>query len=436
MHTKKHLGPSCLRENLSERFRAVTDTRQKAKNDHLMHDVLMGGFAMMFFQDPSLLQFQQRMEDEAHMNNLSTLFHINSIPKDSQMRGVIDGVVPEELTPLFDDFFRPLQRGKHLEQYQILGGRYIVTIDGSQYFTSEKISCPGCLIREGKKGTIRYSHQIVQPAIMHPDMRQVIPLAPEEVRNSDGKQKQDCEINAGKRVLATIRKSHPRLSLIVVGDNLYSKQPTIVTIGDLHMDYVLVAKPDDHKKLMEWVDEMRILKEVGRLTVKKKTRTHVYEWVSDMPLNDNKETVMVNYFEYWIEEEGKTLYHNSWVTNLPVTSDTIKTMVKIGRCRWKIENEGFNTLKNQGYHIEHNFGHGKKHLSFNFFLLNLLAFFMHQIFELTYLPYQKLRKKFGSKRNLWDHLRACLYIVVFPDLDSYFQGLLSPRRLSLEHPGL
>ncbi len=433
MYTKKHLGPSCLRENLSARFSAVTDTRQKAKSDHLMHDVLMGGLAMMFFQDPSLLQFQQRMEDETHMNNLSTMFQVRSIPKDSQMREVVDEVAPEELAPLFDDFFRPLQRGKHLEHYQILGGRYLVTLDGSQYFTSEKISCPGCLIREGKKGAIRYSHQIVQPALVHPGMRQVMPLCPEEVRNSDGQEKQDCEINAGKRALAKIRKSHPRLSLIVVGDGLYSKQPTIETIRDLHMDYVLVAKPDDHKKLMEWVGEMRVLEEVKRLTVQEKGRTHSYEWVRDMPLNDHKETVTVNYFEYWIEEEGKTTYRNSWITNLPVTSDNITTMVKAGRCRWKIENEGFNTLKNQGYHIEHNFGHGKKHLSFNFFLLNLLAFFMHQIFELTYLPYQKLRKKFGSKRNLWDHLRACLYIVIFPDLDTYFQGLLSPRRFPPEN---
>lgn len=418
---------------LSQRFSAVTDTRQEAKSDHLIHDVLMGGFAMMFFQDPSLLQFQQRMEDEAHMNNLSTLFHMRSIPKDSQMRKVTDEVAPGELVSLFDDFFRPLQRGKHLEQYQILGGRYIVALDGSQYFTSEKISCPGCLVKEGKEG-VRYSHQIVQPAIMHPDMKQVIPLCPEEVRNTDGKEKQDCEINAGKRALARIRKSHPKLSLMVVGDGLYSKQPTIEIIRDLHMDYVLVAKPDDHKKLMEWVGEMRFLDEVKRLEATEKKRTHIYEWVQDVPLNDNNNTPFVNYFAYRIEEKGKITYHNSWVTNLPVDGTNIRKLVKTGRCRWKIENETFNTLKNQGYHIEHNFGHGRKHLSFNFFLLNLLAFFMHQIFELTYLPYQELRKKFGSKRNLWDHLRACLYIVVFPDLDTYFQGLLSPRRLSLESP--
>ena len=275
-----------------------------------MHDVFMSAFAMMFFQDPSLLQFQQRLEDEAHTNNLKTLFHVKSIPKDTRMREIMDDVGPEEIAPLFDEFFRPLQRGKHLEQYQVLDGRYIIALDGSQYFTSEKISCPGCLIKEDKKGKVRFSHQIVQAAIMNPGMRQVIPLAPEEVKNTDGKEKQDCEINAGKRLLGKIRKSHPKLPLVIVADSLYSKQPTIEEITGLHMNYVLVAKPDDHKKLMEWVNGLRMLEEV-RLTVKDKNRTHVYEWVNDVPLNDNNKTVMVNYFEYWIMEDERITYHNS-----------------------------------------------------------------------------------------------------------------------------
>lgn len=228
-----------------------------------------------------------------------------------------------------------------------------------------------------------------------------------------------------------MRASHPKLPLIIVGDSLYSKQPTVETIRDLHMDYVLVAKPDDHKILMEWVNEQKVLKETSRMEIKdKKGRTHIYDWVNEVPLNDNRKTVIVNYFEYWLQDKGKTTYHNSWVTNLPVDCTNIAELVKIGRCRWKIENETFNTLKNQGYHIEHNYGHGKNHLSFNFFLLNLLAFFMHQIFELTYLPYQQLRQKFGSRRNLWDHLRACLYIVVSPDLNTYFEGLLNPSRFT------
>ena len=141
---------------------------------------------------------------------------------------------------------------------------------------------------------------------------------------------------------------------------LYSKQPTIEEMTALRMNYVLVAKPEDHKKLMEWVNEMRMLKETTRLAVKDGERTHIYEWINDVPLNDNKKTVMVNYVEYWMEKDGEITYHNSWVTDLVVDEKNVEELVKIGRCRWKIENETFNTLKNQGYHIEHNYGHGKK----------------------------------------------------------------------------
>ena len=369
------------------------------------------------------------MEEEAHGNNLKTLFHVESIPKDSQMKDVLDEVNPEEIAPLFDDFFRPLQRGKHLEQYRVLRPLHC-RLRRLAVLLLREDPCPGCLIREDKKGKVRYSHQIVQAAIMNPNMRQVIPLAPEEVKNVNGKEKQDCETNAGKRLLNKIRKSHPKLSFIVASDSLYSKQPTIEEIGRLGMNYVLTAKPEDHKKLIEWVNEMRMLKETSRLVVNDGKHKHVYEWINNVPLNDNKKTVMVNYVEYWMEKGGETTYHNSWVSDLPINEENVRELVKIGRCRWKIENETFNTLKNQGYHIEHSFGHGNEHLSFNFFLLNLLAFFMHQIFELTYAVYQQLRTKFGSKRNLWDHLRAALYILIFPDIDNYFERMLDPRKFT------
>ena len=427
MHTKKHLSFNALRKVLSRRFLEMADFRQEGKVEHTIHDVLMSGFAMMFYQDPSLLQFQQRLEEAIHKNNLQTLFQVESIPKDSQMRGVIDEVESRQLEPLFEDFFRSLQRGKHLEGYRVLGDYYVISMDGSGYFSSDKIHCSGCLKKETKKGKIWYEHEIVQAALMHPDKRQVFPLAPEEVKNTDGRDKQDCEIEAGKRLVRKIRKSHVKLKIIIVGDSLYSKQPFMEELAEEGMRYVLVVKEDDHKLLMEWVNEQRQLKEVSRLEVKdKKGRLHRYEWINEVPLNGNKNTLWVNYFEYWLVDGGKVTYHNSWVTDLTVSEGDVAELVRIGRCRWKIENETFNTLKNQGYHLEHNFGHGEKHLSMNFFLLNLLAFFMHQIFELTDPLYQECRRAFGSRRNLWDHLRISIRLLIFPDWETLLKRNLRP----------
>ena len=427
MHTKKDLSFTALRKMLSRRFLEIPDFRQETKVKHAVHDVLMSGFAMMFYQDSSLLQFQKRLQEAINQNNLQTLFQVESIPRDSQMREVIDEIESRELEPLFEDFFRPLQRGKHLEGYRVFGDSYVISIDGSGYFGSEKIHCAGCLEKKSKKGEKRYEHQIVQAALMKPGKRQVLPLAPEEVRNTDGRDKQDCEMEAGKRLVRRIRKSHFKLKIILVGDTLYSKQPFMEELQEEGMKYVLGVKEDDHKLLMEWVGEQRQLKEVSRLEVKdNKGRLHIYEWINEVPLNGNKKTLWVNYFEYWLVEGEKVTYHNSWVTDFRVDAGNVAELVRIGRCRWKIENETFNTLKNQGYHIEHNFGHGKKHLSLNFLLLNLLAFFMHQIFELTDLLYQECRRAFGSRRNLWDNLRASIRLLIFPDWETLLRRLLRP----------
>lgn len=412
---------------ISARLQSLSEQRRAEKIEHSIHDVFMSGFAMMFFQDPSILQFQKNLEDAVHNNNLKTLFQVRSIPKDSQMKDVMDTVDSSELEPLFEDFFRAVQRGKHLEPYRFLGDSYLISMDGTGYFSSEKISCPGCLRKEDRKGNVRYEHQIVQAALMHPAKTQVMPLAPEAVRNTDGKDKQDCEIEAGKRLIKKIRKSHPKLKIIIIADSLHSKQPFIQEVKANGMSYILVAKSDDHKILMEWVNEQRQLKEVSRMQVKDgKGRLHVYEWTNEVPLNGNADTLWVNYFEYWIIDKGKTTYHNSWVTDIPIVEQNMVELVKGGRCRWKIENETFNTLKNQGYHIEHNYGHGKHHLSMNFFLLNLLAFFMHQIFELTDDLYQQCRVKLGSRRTLWERLRSVIFILISPTWETLLQRVLRP----------
>ena len=120
-------------------------------------------------------------------------------------------------------------------------------------------------------------------------------------------------------------------------------------------------------------------------------KRHEYEWVTDLPLNGSPDSPRINFIQFRIVKNGKVTYRNAWVTDLVPTTDNIVQLVRAARARWKIENETFNTLKNQGYHLKHNFGHGDRHLSEAFFTLNLLAFFMHQIFELVDGLYQRVR---------------------------------------------
>lgn len=427
MHVKKHLSFSGLRKTISQRFEQIEDHRT-GDVDYSIHDCLMSALAMMFFQDPSLLQFQKRIQETANKNNLKSLFCVQNIPGDTQLRDVIDACSPEKIEDIFADFFRSLQRGKHLEPFQVLNGQYLVLLDGSDYFSSDKINCPGCLKKQSSKGKIRYSHQILQAVLAHPDQKIIIPLAPEPVKNEDGSKKQDCEINASKRILADIRRAHPKLKIVIGGDGLYSKQPFINELKKHSMSYVLVAKPADHTYLFEWVDQLRDTEYLENLEFEdSRGYTHCYSWANKVPLNGQEDSDEVNFFKYsMIRKDGKTTFRNSWVTDIEIDSHNVAELVKVGRARWKIENEGFNTLKNQGYHIEHNFGHGQKNLSYIFFLLNLLAFFIHQIGQLCDPWYQHCRTKFSSRQEFWNQLRCTLRLFVFKTWESLLGLIIDP----------
>jgi hypothetical protein len=457
MSPKKHLGFTSLRQMLSRCFNNIPDPRQQNKTDYSLHDGMMSGFACMYFQDPSLLQFQKRLEKKHHKSNLQTLFDIKSIPESTQFRNIIDGAKSDYLSHFFDDYTHYLQRGKHLKQYQLFPELYYIPMDATDYFSSTACSCKKCLrtkpkkkaevemdghdewcgegdVEEKKKG-IRYSHKAVQIAIMHPDMKQVIPLMPEEVYNTDGATKQDCEMNAAKRLIPKLRKAHPRLGIIMGGDDLFSRQPIITDILDARMHYLFVAKPESHSYLMEWLAAYPKLNELELIELNKKKQTvrHLYQWMNTVPLHGGKDSINTNYIHYTMytskKNDTETVgYQNSWVTDIEVTPQNVHTLVKGGRCRWKIENECFNTLKNQGYCIDHSYGHGKENLAFNFYLLTLIAFAFHQIHELTDKLFQACRQHFGSKKHLWENIRANLRTFVFISWDYLFAFTLDPEK--------
>ena len=399
----------------------------QGKINHELHDCCLSSLAMMFFQDPSINQFQMRLQKAWHKNNLQTLFNVNTIPKETQMREVVDSIPSTDLEPIFADFFKPLQRGKQLEQFKIFNGGYFMPIDATQYFVSQKIHCPKCLYKNHSNGKTTFYHQVLAAAIVCPGIKQVIPLAPEPIQNTDGTTKQDCEINAGKRLLKKIRTDHPKLKITIGGDGLYSKQPFINEVKANNMSFILVAKPADHKNLYQWFTETRAINETHTLKIKDLNgKDHVYEWLNEIPLNDTKNADNVNFFQYSIFKGEKRTFRSSWVTDIKITSKNIKELVKCGRARWKIENETFNTLKNQGYHATHNYGHGYKNLAYNFFLMNLLAFYMHQIFQLSCGHYQYCRTQFTAYKDFWNNLRSIIRYHLFYNWERLLDYVADP----------
>ena len=408
------------RDLLSAGFRAVPDGRHPSRIQWELHDVLMSAFALFFFQHPNLLQYQQRMKKATGRANLERLFGVSEVPSDTQMRELLDTPAAQEpLRRVLPQVFERVQRTGWTVRYvtRVEGENYYtVALDGSQYFSSEKLRCPFCLQRKDKNGDTHYYHTVVGATLVRAGSHDILPLDAEEVRNSDGEQKQDCEINAGKRLVMRLRQEHRQLRMLVAGDDLYAHEPFIKLLRELRYGFVLVAKPTSHKEMVEWVEDLDGLGECikgqweeGRLSQR---RYFEYRIASRVPLTQSEE-VQVNFVEVWErKKDGRVIYHNSWVTDFEVKPENVATIVGIGRSRWKIENEQFNVHKNHGYELEHNYGHGQRGLSLVFYLLNLLAFVAHLVLEQGDRQYQQAREQ-ESRRSIWEQLRVFFDRLVF-----------------------
>ena len=427
---RKKLNADALFSDIRQEFEKIPEFRT-GKPDISIPDALMSTFAMFSLKDPSLLQFDNRRQDPVESQNLKNIYGIENIPSDTRMREINDEIDPKKhISPVFKDIFRHLQRGKALEPMVFYEGCYLLNLDGTGFFSSQKLSAPFCLEKVNKKtGKITYYLQMLGAAIVHPDLKEVIPLCPEMIIKQDGKTKNDCERNAAKRFFEQLRKDHPHLPLIINEDALSPNAPHIRDMEKYNLHYILGVKPGDHKFLFNYVDTAIKEDRTTEFTVQDKNDpdiTHRFRILNGVPLNQSNQDLLVNFIEYWeySEKEQKAIYHNSWITDFRLSKENAYTIMRGGRARWKIENETFNTLKNQGYNLEHNYGLGEKYLAVVFAMLMMLAFLVDQTQQLCCILFQSVWEKLGSKKALWESIRSYCKCFLVKSMEYLYRALL------------
>ena len=427
---RKDLSADALFKVLREEFELLDDPRP-GEVEFPLGDVLMSAFAMFSLKDPSLLAFDHRRRDPN--DNFRTIYGINRVPSDTQMREILDPVDPEGLRAPFLQIFRCLQRGKVLQRYRYLDGHYLLSLDGTGYYSSSKIHCSSCLVKHHRNGSITYSHQLLAATLVHPDLKEVIPLAPEPIIQQDGQTKNDCERNATRRWLTWFRKEHPHLPVIVVEDALSANAPHLRDLREAKVHYIIGVKPGDHAFLFA---HLQALDEAGQMSVltlhdPETDILHHFRFCNGAPLNESNPDELVNVLQYWeIHPDGKVQYF-SWITDFLLTPEIVWDIMRGGRARWKIENETFNTLKNQGYHLEHNYGHGEQHLSVVLALLMMLAFLVDQVQQACCPLFQAAWKKMKTKCHLWDEIRNHFRTLLFDSMTELLTALIrgiAPQR--------
>jgi len=420
---RKHLSADALFGFVRSLFANVPDHRSD-DTDIPLTDALMAGFAMFSLNCPSLLDFDKQRA----AGNLKTIYSLERAPCDSSMRELLDPVAPESLRPLFTGVFRQLQRGKALAEMVFLQGCYWLALDGTGYFSSQTIHCQSCLEKHHRDGSITYSHPLLGAALIHPDRREGIPLMPEAILKQEGSEKKDCERNAAQRFIAKLRHDHPHLECSVTEDGLSSHAPHIETLHDYGCPYLLGGKEGDHGYRFE---QVQAAEQAGRVShYERHDRAagiaHRFRFIHDMPRNEARSEVRVNFIEYWEVSQDQGQYF-SWVTDFRVNKDNVYKLMRGGRARWKIENETFHTLKNQGDNFDHHYGHGEQNLSVVLAVLMMLAFLVDQTQQLCCALFRVGWEKLGSKRVLWERIRALFFDYALESmrqlLEALFYGL-------------
>lgn len=423
MKTGTSLSGETLLQSIGDHFKNISDSRDQSRIQIELKDFLMSGFAMFSLKFPSLLKFEEQMrEKNKNLSKLSPLYHIQKVPSDTQFRSVVDEIDPMNFKPIFRGLLTTAQKSKYLEDFKFYQGKYLLSVDGTQCFSSDSVSCDTCMKKTLANGEEYFYHQMLAGSIVHPDKKTVISVMPEPILKQDGATKNDSERTALKRFLNNLRSNHPKLELILIADALHSTGPLIRDLKFFNMNYILGVKPGSHEKLFAAIEKKDADGSLSYLTVEeeigdkvKKKRIHQFRYTNGVLLNHSDVTATVNYLEYWettqwVGKRGRLeekKVHFSWVTDFTVTHHNVMQIMQGGRARWKIENETFNTLKNQGYEFEHNFGHGYKNLSTNLSMLMFLVFLFDQLQEIGCKIFQKaLRSQSGRRSYLWDTVRS------------------------------
>ena len=438
-------NPFTLR-HIIEQFKLHWDTApdiRKANNNmrYTISDAIMSAYSVFFMQSSSFLAHQRILHENKGRNNATSLFEIERIPSDQQIRNLLDPLDVKHFHANFWDIFDKFKILGHLEDFRSKLGTFLLAVDGVTHFSSENISCPECLKRQDRNGTEHFYHSAITPVIVKPGQEQVFPLPPEFIVPQDGNEKQDCERVAIKRWLAQHQDRFEWYTITYLGDDLYANQPLCELIEQTYKQYfIFTCKPDSHPYLYETVAVLEKNGTVEKLTQRCWNGRHgeiwAYRFVNQIPLRAGNDAMNVNWCELVIthEKTGEILYKNAFATNHTLTLHNIAIVVEAGRSRWKIENENNNVLKTKGYHLEHNFGHGQQHLSNVLVTLNLLAFLVHTIQEITNGAYQALRKKLGARKTFFQDLRGLTRYLIFDNWDALFQFMADGLEISLPSP--
>lgn len=430
-----NLSQSQLNQILAATFRDLPEHRRGRNCVYRLADGAWAAFVAFFSQARSFLERRRDARRATGQANAARLFGAGPSPTDPQIRNLLDPLLPSQFSAPFHTILQRLKAGGYLQAYQAFANNLLIGLDGVHYFSSHTLHCPECRVTQ-HDDQVTYSHAAILPVLVAPGNPQVISLEPEFITPQDGATKQDCEQNAIKRWIERNARRFQPFPVTILTDDLHCKQPTCALLRQYGLNFIMTCKPDSHTTLYEEVALLEKIGAVTHLTFRHWTGRHYQLWdcryVNQVPLRTGRDVLAINFCEVRITDPTTQalIYHNGFGTNHLITNDTLKPILQAGRARWKDENENHNTLKNHGYHLEHNFGHGQHHLASVLIVLNVLAFLCHTVMDLTSEKYRLIRTELGARMTFFDDFRTLMRYFPFESWEALLDFMLMGLGLS------
>ena len=532
---RAHLDKASLLSTVKREFAKIPDPK-RTESKYSISNCMMNVCAIFGLKYPSLLRYNDEVSEPIIEHNIKSLYQVTAIPSDTHLRARLDDIDPKPLQNALDALITPLQRGKILTNYLFLGEYYLVSLDGTGYFSSDSVHCVNCCVKHSKakcdfeirfsknhsnyvhqliswkseclgkakdrilllyspaedsyksagvwelhvydadnaeygspqipgeiksevlallakinsakvtteiknqieilfienqtlfdgkdiSGKKSYYHQLLSTVLVHPDHKQVFPLAIEPISKQDGASKNDCERNAAIRLLRTLKTSHPHLRLVIVLDALYANGPLIKLLTELNFRYIITAKNTEYLYDAHLVNPDKKI-----YTTESSQLIETYTYSAQLPLNITHKELKVNLLEYKSvaskKNGDKLRYYSSWLTDLPLAKNNLQRIMRGARARWKIENEVHNTLKNQGYNFEHNYGHGNNNLSTVFAYGMFITFLIDQIQDATGYYFKQIKDYWKRISYVWDKIRIQFFSVELDNWEQLFLNII------------
>lgn len=355
---------------LIEKFNELTDVRHQSYVKYQMKVIFMVRLLGLMSEMKSMHGMTRELNTKEAVENIANICNLSleEIPHCDTINDVFEKVEVKEIEEIRKYMISKLIRGKIIEKYKIRDRYYHVIIDGTGLATSRKQYNENCLVKNktDKHGNEyqEYSTYVLEAKLVVGNM--VFSIGSEFVENGEtNESKQDCEIKAFKRLAKKIKKEYPKLKIIISGDALYANKPVLDICKEYNWKYIIRFKEGAIPSLYHEFETV--------VAIEKESRIADYEFVTKLDYEERK----INIIKY-TDSKKKTEF--VYITDLPISNKNVKESINIGRRRWKIENEGFNTQKNGTFDIGHLYSKNQTAIKVHYLMIQI-AHMIRQLLE-------------------------------------------------------